>query len=270
MILKQYLGGKSGRMKRVCTRCDHCGIFYSERLVDNRDRKRGKLCNGLDICKGCTRKLSVINLVKHGTIALTTFSTEEKAKHTSNAGKISAAKYNPKINKSRFSTERWEAMSKEDQHTQVMKANEGLQVKLKDPTYASNHFKKVLRHQTSIGYTSKAHKELHECIEPYGFKTHVMISSMEVDECNEELKIVVEYNGDYWHCNPYFWKEWDYNKSIKMFAKEKWSEDLRRRKVLEKLGYTVLVVWENGWNKQKDRYINRIKEAFTAAKNTNN
>jgi G:T-mismatch repair DNA endonuclease (very short patch repair protein) len=73
---------------------------------------------------------------------------------------------------------------------------------------------------------------------------------------------VVEYNGDYWHCNPRIWKADDFNKSIKMFAKDKWEKDYVRYVTLRKMGYTVIVIWESGWIKNPEKYINRIKEVY--------
>lgn len=98
-----------------------------------------------------------------------------------------------------------------------MMACNGLQEKLKDPIYAAQHFAKIFA-QTKIGYVSKGHKDLHEFIKDSGFDSHVQIGQMQVDECNQELKIVVEYNGDMWHCNPIKWKAEEYNSAIRMTA----------------------------------------------------
>ena len=59
---------------------------------------------------------------------------------------------------------------------------------------------------------------------------------------------LVEFNGDLYHCNPRKWKADDYNKTIRMFAKDKWEKDRYRTFKLEKLGYQVIVVWEEDWN----------------------
>ena len=106
---------------------------------------------------------------------------------------------------------------------------------------------------------------MHESIKDLGFSSHVQIGSMQVDECNEELKIVVEYNGDMWHCNPRNWKADDYNSSIRMTAGEKWQKDIARHKMLRSMGYKTLIVWESEWIKEAQKYISRIKETCDAA-----
>ena len=57
-------------------------------------------------------------------------------------------------------------------------------------------------------------------------------------------KLVIEMDGDFWHCNPSSWKEDDYNKMLRMTAKDKWQADSKKTKALEALGYTVVRVWE--------------------------
>lgn len=151
-------------------------------------------------------------------------------------------------------------LNEAQQQEQVTRANRGLQRKLQDKEFAAEHYKKVLGGQTGIGYVSKAHQELHDSIKQYNFITHGMVSTMQVDELNEDLKIAVEYNGDYWHCNPLHWKPNDYNKSIKMTAQEKWDADYRRNKVLEREGYKVIVIWEYDWSRDKEHQIDMLLE----------
>lgn len=42
-----------------------------------------------------------------------------------------------------------------------------------------------------------------------------------VDMLNEKSNIVVEYFGDYWHCNPAVYDDDFFNKNLKCTAKEK-------------------------------------------------
>jgi G:T-mismatch repair DNA endonuclease (very short patch repair protein) len=66
-----------------------------------------------------------------------------------------------------------------------------------------------------------------------------------VDFLIPSFNLIIECYGDYWHCNPSIYKESFFNKSIKMFAKEKWEKDLKRLKSFNRLGYKTIVVWEN-------------------------
>lgn len=42
---------------------------------------------------------------------------------------------------------------------------------------------------------------------------------------NNKTGVVIEYFGDYWHCNPAIYGKDFYNKSIKKTAAEKWEAD---------------------------------------------
>lgn len=92
---------------------------------------------------------------------------------------------------------------------------------------------------------------------------------MEVDECNPELKIVVEYNGDFWHCNPRFWLPDQYNSGIRMTAKEKWRKDRARWFKLKNLGYEIIIIWESDWIENAKKYIDRIENLVKIKENKN-
>jgi hypothetical protein len=71
---------------------------------------------------------------------------------------------------------------------------------------------------------------------------------------------IIEYNGDYWHCNPSSWKDPNkYNKSIKMTAQEKWKKDSIKLDVAKTHGYEVLVIWEEEWTADKQSVIEKCK-----------
>lgn len=56
---------------------------------------------------------------------------------------------------------------------------------------------------------------------------------------------IIEYFGDYWHCNPNKYKSDYYHKLIKMTAQEIWDKDNKKIKWLEDKGFNVKIVWEN-------------------------
>jgi G:T-mismatch repair DNA endonuclease (very short patch repair protein) len=60
-----------------------------------------------------------------------------------------------------------------------------------------------------------------------------------------EKNMIIEYFGDYWHCNPRKYKPNYFHPHKKLYAKNIWSEDKKRKSKLEELGYKVIVVWEN-------------------------
>lgn len=80
-----------------------------------------------------------------------------------------------------------------------------------------------------------------------------------------ELKIVIEYYGDYWHCNPKFYNENYYHKIMKRFAYEIWEKDKTRIDYLFnhefKKNITILIIWESSKiiEEQLLKMLNKIK-----------
>ncbi|WP_296865314.1 hypothetical protein [uncultured Methanobrevibacter sp.] len=68
---------------------------------------------------------------------------------------------------------------------------------------------------------------------------------------------IIEFNGDYWHCNPIFWKHDSYNSSIQMTAAEKWKFDEEKVNCAKSYNYNVLVIWENEYNENEELAINK-------------
>jgi hypothetical protein len=60
--------------------------------------------------------------------------------------------------------------------------------------------------------------------------------------------LVLEYYGDYWHCNPKFYTSEFYNKSLKKQASDIWNKDLDRETKIKALGYNFKVIWEDEFN----------------------
>lgn len=55
---------------------------------------------------------------------------------------------------------------------------------------------------------------------------------------------IIEYFGDYWHCNPIKYEEDYYHTQVHKTAKEIWKSDKDRVDELIKSGYGVDIVWE--------------------------
>lgn len=70
-------------------------------------------------------------------------------------------------------------------------------------------------------------------------------------------RIVLEFNGDFWHGNP---RKYSENSVIAdgILAKEKWAKDKERVEFLEESGYQVYVVWEMDYRKNKQAVISKI------------
>ena len=76
-------------------------------------------------------------------------------------------------------------------------------------------------------------------------------------------KIIMEINGDYWHCNPKFYSP---NTKVnfgntQMKAKDKWLIDKHKKSVAQGYGYKVKYLWENEINKMTDEELSvKIKK----------
>lgn len=260
-ILREWC--KTNRLYEECM-CEVCSVTYQQTKNVGDKRRSRKLSRGRDLCVQCIRKENIEVFKNAGTKVLLARTADERRRTASMGGKSQALS----PNQGRFQTERWNAMPPSEQTKQVTRAAAALHEKLKDPDLAAVHWKKV-HAQRKIGYVSKAHAELHMALAGYGFIQHYTIGRAEVDECCPDKKLIVEYNGDYWHCNPSTWQPNDYNKSIKMTAAEKWKRDRDRNHSLRKLGYIVLVIWETDWKTDKANVLSKILEVYNEIGETN-
>lgn len=84
-----------------------------------------------------------------------------------------------------------------------------------------------------------------------------------------DSKQVVEYYGDLFHAAPKFKSLSKPNPWLDKTAKEIRVEDKRRVKVLQKLGYTVHIVWEHEWKDNRKNVLKQLKETINEViKNT--
>lgn len=68
---------------------------------------------------------------------------------------------------------------------------------------------------------------------------------------------IIEFNGDYWHANPIYYNSNDIIN--KKNALEIWNNDKKRLDKITKLGYDVLVIWENQYRNNPDQTLDECK-----------
>ena len=72
-------------------------------------------------------------------------------------------------------------------------------------------------------------------------------------------KKIIEFNGDYWHCNPNSNKEYSkrnyFHKVKKMTAEEIWKYDKEKIELAELHGYRIKVIWEKDFRENPDKVI---------------
>jgi len=93
---------------------------------------------------------------------------------------------------------------------------------------------------------SKKEGEIIKIIEKMGYE---VLPSYQVDTkiCDiyiPKLNLIVEYNGDYWHCNPKKYKSDYFNQKKQQFAKDIWEYDRKKLELVRSYGYNLEVVWE--------------------------
>lgn len=76
-------------------------------------------------------------------------------------------------------------------------------------------------------------------------------------------KKVIEFNGDYWHCNPIKYKTNFFNKRKQKFAYEIWDYDNKKINKIKEKGYEVLIIWEYDYNNQRKQTIQRCIDFLT-------
>ncbi|AFQ97117.1 hypothetical protein Aes508_035 [Aeromonas phage Aes508] len=75
-------------------------------------------------------------------------------------------------------------------------------------------------------------------------------------------KIIIEYNGDFYHACPDKYAPDDIIKygNKELLASDIWAADAHKNKIVQDEGYHVIVVWDNEYLANKDGTINRIVE----------
>jgi len=71
------------------------------------------------------------------------------------------------------------------------------------------------------------------------------------------LRINIEFNGDYWHCNPKFYDKGFIFRESKT-AQDKWDYDKEKLSFLEKKGFTNIIVWESDYKNNKEFIIKNV------------
>lgn len=113
------------------------------------------------------------------------------------------------------------------------------------------------------GIVSKREKEIVKEIKQLGYK---LIHSYRVDSkiCDvyiPSLNLIIEYFGDYWHCNPKKYESDFFNKKKSKFAWELWDYDKKKIDLIKSYGYNLEVVWE-GDLKLNNKLIELIIENY--------
>lgn len=112
----------------------------------------------------------------------------------------------------------------------------------------------------SIGNRSKAEKEIEQYLKKENLDIKVQYLIKKDDGkyysydifCNNKI---IEYNGDFWHCNPKKYDAEFYNPRVKKTAQEIWDKDVEKIKLADDRGYEILTIWETDYKQNKQKVI---------------
>jgi len=124
-------------------------------------------------------------------------------------------------------------------------------------TRRSGKLKSVIR--------SKKEKEIIVEIKKMGYavKHSFKVDTKICDVFIPTLNLIIEYNGDYWHCNPKKYGPDYFNQKKQKTAKELWEYDKNKIDLIKEKGYNLEIVWESDLN-DDNTLINKLIKKYDA------
>ena len=83
-------------------------------------------------------------------------------------------------------------------------------------------------------------------------------------------KKCIEFNGDFWHCNPTLFKADDVHRIKKKRAEQIWKNDYEKISFIEKKGYQVLTIWESEYRKNPQQTLEKCIKFINEEEKINN
>jgi len=77
------------------------------------------------------------------------------------------------------------------------------------------------------------------------------------DYVDSKLKKCIEFNGDYWHCNPKIYTE-DYKTHYNYTARDIWKKDEEKINFIKSKKYDVMIVWESEYLQNPDKILKEV------------
>lgn len=110
---------------------------------------------------------------------------------------------------------------------------------------------------------SKEEIQLKSKLEAEGFAVEAQfrIGSLKYDLIIPKWNVIIEFHGDYWHCNPKKYAADYLNKKKSMYAHEIWAHDAKKKMLAESAGYRLISVWDSEYKKNKN-YITELIHAI--------
>lgn len=78
------------------------------------------------------------------------------------------------------------------------------------------------------------------------------------DYVDTKLKKCIEFNGDYWHCNPKIYSE-DHKTHYNYTADDIWKKDEEKINFIKSKEYDVMIVWESEYLQNPDKILKEVR-----------
>lgn len=278
-IIKEYKEGKSslqiaeivGYSKPTILK-----VLHKHNLVRKRDRcekLKYEVKNGYYVlyrkCPTCNKLITTkskdkliccrnhINKINNKNDCKTCSLEKQKGKGNPFYGKKHTKKSKKKISNSRKGKAKGKDNSMSNPiHKQKATNNRLLSIKEKP----NNHYSR-----------SKAEKKIYKEIKRnYPNTQHSYIIDKYIcDIYIPELNLIIEYNGDYWHCNPSKYESHYFHKLKDMTAYDIWKYDKTKVDYISKNNYIIESIWESDYVNDPS-IIKKILLKYAQNKNTCN
>ena len=100
--------------------------------------------------------------------------------------------------------------------------------------------------------------------------SNIIIAKNKENWCRYDIVVdnkIIEFYGDYWHCNPLKFKADTYHSRVHKTAKEVWKHDKKRINFARRNGYKVLIIWEYDFKHNHFATINKCKKFLSKGDN---
>lgn len=243
---------KDGEKYYVTRKCPKCGkdikTISKDKIIACRNHFNK--INGTSMCKPCSLELQVgegnpFFGKKHTKKSLSKISENRKGKGVGGNNSMGNPKWRKKAT---------ENLKKKWDNGEMEHARKIMSDKLKET-------RRLGKIKSTV--TSKKEKEIIKELKQLGYNPtqSYRVDSKICDIYIPSLNLIIEYFGDYWHCNP---KKYDanyFNKKKNKFAWELWEYDKKKVELIRNYGYNLEVVWEKDL-KDDSKLINLIIEKY--------
>lgn len=147
------------------------------------------------------------------------------------------------------------------------KISEALKGKPKSPEHKEKMIRRMMENESNFKMSSKEELEFIETmIKPLGYEFihqyFIPEISQFVDVYIEELNLAIEFDGDFYHCNPELYPDG----ATYQMQKDKIEKDKIKNKYFEDNNIPYLRIWEYDYLNRNDKVKELINEAINFAK----